>query len=91
MSTVQVTKTAAAATFSSLDSAAKLLTAVKKALADGWQPGQDIPAVIGEAVRDIGTIVSNLGDVTTEAGGDKVEFYNAIGLGVGEILGALRS
>lgn len=91
MSTVQVTKTAAAATFNSLDAAAKLLTAVRKALADGWQPTQDIPAVLGEAVRDVGGIISNLGDVSAEANGDKVEFYNAVGAGVGEILGALRS
>lgn len=90
MSTVQVTKTCAKNTFEALDGLAKFAGVVRQQLDDGWQSGKDIPPILASAVGDLAGIIKNLGDISGEAAGDKTEFYNAVGVGVGEILGALR-
>ena len=91
MSTVQVTKTCAQNTFEALDALAKFVTVVKHQLANGWQTSQDVPPILASAVKDLGSVIGNIGNISAEAGGDKGEFYNSVGIGVGELLGALRT
>lgn len=91
MSTIQVTKTCAKATFTALDGTAKFVRALKKQLADGYQPLKDTPVLVMEALNDFSGVFTSVDEIKTEAvaGGDA--FFNAIGAGAGEILGAFTA
>lgn len=63
---------------------AKFHAAVKQALADGWQAGQDVPAVIQSAVVDLVPAMQGADQVSSEAV-DKEHFANALYLGLSPI------
>jgi hypothetical protein len=44
-----------------------IVAAVKTALDDGWQPGQDIPAAITALVANLGTMIQGIDQMDDEA------------------------
>jgi hypothetical protein len=63
---------------------AKFHEAIKQALADGWQSGQDIPPIISSAVADLVPAVQGADQVSKETD-DKQAFANAIYLGLSPV------
>ena len=59
------------------DAIANLAIVVKKALADGFQPGMDIPVIITEAIAELPGIIGNISGLAEEFKGDKAAFIMA--------------
>lgn len=57
--------------------------AVKDALADGWQPTQDLPAIITSAVKDLVPVIGNVDSVSNDTK-DVQAFANGLYLGLGQ-------
>jgi hypothetical protein len=58
MKVIQVEVPAAVEKFSA--ELSNFVMAVEKALSDGWQPGQDIPAIISSSIQDLVPAISDL-------------------------------
>lgn len=44
----------------------KVVTAIKAALADGWQPGVDVPVIVAEALDALPPAVAGMEKIPTE-------------------------
>lgn len=75
--------------FEVLAHAAKIVAAIKAALADGFQPGQDLPVGVVAAVAEFPAIVQNAQNVTKDFAEDKVLFIKGANLGAYEVIDAL--
>lgn len=64
-----------------------LIKSTKDALADGFQPGQDIPAIIGQNLSGLLVAVSDLSSLPGEAAEDTEAFMKAWGLAGLELAG----
>lgn len=78
---LQVPVNCAEGTYNVLVACSDLIKVVKDQLANGWQPTQDIPPVVAEAVRDLGKIAQNSQKIRDELAGDKTLVVNAIAVG----------
>jgi len=67
---------------------AKIVKASKLALKDGFQPGQDLPAVLVAAVAELPAMVGGLDKLPEEAKEDVAGFIKAGVLGVSEVVSA---
>lgn len=68
---------------------AKLVKASKEALKDGFQPGQDLPLIMVEAVRDFPAIVAQLPALKGDLQEDKVAFLKGLNLGAYDLVEAI--
>lgn len=53
-------------TYKALKDVADFVAAVQKSLADGWQPGQDLPAILTAAVSELAPALGELGAIVEE-------------------------
>lgn len=67
-----------------------LIVAMRQSLADGWQPGSDLPMLIASAVQELGPMIQGYDKISEEAKQDIPAFYMALGVGMGGILGEIR-
>jgi len=69
--------------------AARFIKAVKDALADGWETGQDLPLVVSALFAEMAAIegVDQLDDEYKE---DPAAFAKAVMLGLSDIYGAVK-
>lgn len=58
-----------------------LVAEVKKALADGWQPGADLPVVLQAVLVDLVPAVQSVSALGAEAKADLEAFASAFALG----------
>ena len=89
MSTLKLEVEVSKETYEVGECAAKLVAAVKTALADGWQPGMDIPAIAFAAMNELGTAVKGADKIDDEYAENKSAFFNAVSLGFSGALGGL--
>lgn len=54
---------------------------IRKAMADGWQPGKDLPVVLSALMVDLLPVIQNFDKALLEAGDDKEAFVTTIQLG----------
>lgn len=76
---------------SSYEVAGKVMSfykALKTAMADGWQPSQDIPAMLAEALKDLAPIVQKWPEVVAEASADKEGVAKAVALAAFDLISA---
>lgn len=64
-----------------------IVKATKQALADGFQPGMDIPQVVMAAVGVLPAAIQGLDSLPANAKANPVAFMNAAGLGASAIAG----
>jgi len=64
--------------------------AVKQALSDGWQPTQDLPAVMTAAIAHLVPTLEGIVNLPAEAVSETPEFAKALAIGAAEIYGALK-
>lgn len=64
---------------------AKFAAAVKQALADGWQPGTDLPALITATVADLVPALQGVDQLPAEVAASP-EFVNALYAGLSPIV-----
>lgn len=69
---------------------AKMVEAIKDALADGWQPGQDLPVLITAVIGNIAQIAQGVAAAPAEQKEDQDAFLGAIALALKEVAAALR-
>ena len=59
--------------------------AVKQAMADGWQPGQDLPILLTAALTNLVPALQKINQIAPNLAEDKVAFVKALTLGLEEI------
>ena len=64
----------------------RLTGAVKQSLADGWQPGTDVPVIISAAISELGALAANIPQLAPDAKDDAVEFAKGINLAAYDFL-----
>lgn len=70
---------------------AKVAAAVKQSLADGFQPGQDLPAIVVAAVAELPALVQHAQGVPAAFAEDKVGLIKGVNLGAYSVVSALVS
>jgi len=68
---------------------AKIVAAVKQSLADGFQPGQDLPVLIMAAVADLPAVLGAAVGVPGDLAEDKLAFVKGVNLGAYDIADVL--
>lgn len=63
----------------------KFHAAIKQALADGWQAGQDLPVVLASAVGDLAPVLQGVSALKDEEK-DAQSFANALYAGISPIV-----
>lgn len=69
----------------------KLVMAVKAAMADGFQPGTDIPVIVASLVVELPTLVAAIPQVGPEFSEDKIAFIKGANIGLYEMVEPLLS
>lgn len=67
---------------------ADVVKAYKQALADGWQPGTDIPVVILSVIGKAPAIMATLPQLGPDAAADKLAFIKGVNIGAYDIVEA---
>jgi hypothetical protein len=67
---------------------ADFIVAVKQALADGWQPGADLPALIGATVGNLVPALQGVDQIKGEWDSDKMAVANAAFVTGSTVIGA---
>jgi hypothetical protein len=65
---------------------AQVIDAVKQAMADGWQPGQDIPVIVVQAIAIIPPALAGVDQIKNELSEDKGAFISAVALPIADII-----
>lgn len=73
-------------TYELLIGVARLVEIVKNQVADGWQPGIDIPVIIASAIGDLVPAIQGVEKIKEEIAENKVAFGHALLLGAAEIV-----
>lgn len=72
------------------DALVQIAKATKAALADGWQPGTDIPAILVASFQPLTSAVAALGSVSAETAEDPAEVALAFALCGHDVYKALK-
>lgn len=70
-----------------MDAIVGVVEAMKQALADGFQPGQDLPAIVLAAVNLLPPALQGMDLIGDELKQNPKEFANAAALGAAKLLG----
>ena len=89
MRTIDVTLPVAKETYELGLGIVGFLTALKRALEDGFQIGDDLPMIISEAVNTLIPSVSGFEDIAKEIEENRSEFINAVCLSLTHIIESL--
>jgi hypothetical protein len=65
---------------------ASVVDAVKQATADGWQPGQDLPAIVVAAIAILPPALQGVDQIKSEIAEDKGAFIAAVALPIAEVI-----
>lgn len=68
-----------------------IVKATKKALADGFQPGADIPAIVAEAWADLPVAIQGIDQVPGELAASKAALIRSAGCAVGDLVEAVAA
>jgi hypothetical protein len=72
------------------DALVQVAKATKQALADGWQPGQDIPAILLGSFQPLTTALAAVGAVPAEAKEDAADVALAFAITGHDVYEALK-
>ena len=67
----------------------KFVVAAKGALADGWQPGSDLPVILSSAIADLAPVLGKVGSLPAEFEADKVGFVKGINVALFDLVDVL--
>jgi hypothetical protein len=63
---------------------------IKKALSDGWQPGQDLPVVFAAIIGNMAQMVEGVQSAKKEQAADPEAFVLACSMALAEVINALK-
>lgn len=66
------------------DALYKVAKATKEALADGWQPGTDLPPILLTAVKEFGEVAESAGKLSPDAKTKPAAFAKALAMGAAD-------
>jgi len=89
VSTLKIEVTCSKETYELGKGVAEFIGAIKVALADGWQLGNDMPVIISAALATLVPAVDGVTKVKEELAQDKKAFLNAASLTGAAVLGAI--
>ena len=69
---------------------AGVVSGVKRALDDGWQVGEDLPAILSAVMVNLVPALQGVQDLPAEAMSETPEFVAALSLGAVEIFKAVK-
>jgi hypothetical protein len=69
---------------------AKMYAAMKVALADGFQPGADLPVAVTALIAEMPGLLSDAGHVKADLAEDQLAFIKGANLGVYEVLAVVK-
>lgn len=87
MTTLDVNVTVSKETYELGQGLAAFTGAMKKALEDGWQMGDDLPAILASAMSDLVPAFIGIEGVADEIAADKLAFSRALAISLGDIAG----
>lgn len=90
METKTVTVSVSKETAELLEGLTKFAVAMKAALKDGFQVGQDLPVILTSALGDLAPALQGVDQIPAEVKASK-EFAAAVALGVNELVHALKA
>lgn len=61
------------------------ILAIKQSQDDGWQPGQDLPAILSAAIADLVPVLPNIQEIANEPSEDLEAFVTGLMIPVKEI------
>lgn len=67
------------------DGTYKIVESIKRALADGWQPGQDLPQIVTESLMQLPPMITGFDQLPVEFKEDPAMFINAGMISAGKI------
>ncbi len=82
MSNVSIKTNVSKETYELVIGLAGFVGEIKSCLADGWQPGTDIPIVMSAAISNLVTAVQGLELIKIEAKEDPAAFSRALSIGL---------
>ena len=91
MSKVKVEKEVSKETYEMALALTAMVKGVKDALDDGWQLGQDLPAVVSVLVANLAQAVEGFRAAPGEWKEDPDAFVAAVSLGLAGLVGAVKS
>lgn len=68
----------------------RLVGAVRKSLADGWQTGEDLPAIVAAAMSEVGRMVEGITLLDDEFAEDPAAFTKAFGVSIADFIKVLK-
>jgi hypothetical protein len=86
---VEVTATVEQSGYALMQHTAKLCAAWKAALADGFQPGQDIPLAVMAVIAEGPAIMGAVSAISSEVSEDKIAFAKGVNIGAYDVIEAL--
>lgn len=89
MAKIQVTVEVSKETQEVLAALVEIVKASKQALADGFQPGADLPAIVAAAWAKLPEAISGLDQVPAEFAEDKAALVRTVLLGGSDLVDAL--
>jgi hypothetical protein len=67
----------------------QFVSTLKGCLEDGWQPGQDIPAILVSAITNLLPPITKMDELLDEIHNDREGVYKALSVGVVEMINHL--
>lgn len=71
-----------------VEHSAKIVKAIKEAMKDGFQAGQDIPVAVSALIAEFPTIMANVPNLGADLKEDKIAFIKGANLGAYEFVDA---
>ena len=87
---IEVTKEVSKETYEMGIAFGSMVKAIKEALADGWNPGSDLPVVFSAIISNMAEVVQGLQAAQKENSEDSAAFIAACALAVAEVIESLR-
>lgn len=87
---LEVTKEVSKETYEFGIALGAMIKEIKKALSDGWQPGQDLPVIFGSIIGNMAELVQGVQAAQQEEKADPEAFVLACSLALAEVVNSLK-
>lgn len=87
---ISVTKEVSKETYELGVALGNMISEIKKALEDGWQPGKDLPVIFSAIIGNMAEMVEGVQNAPAEHKADPEAFVLACSMALAEVINALK-